>query len=95
MRRIDLFCKLIGPLAISLVDGISTTIAILVTLGLNLASVMVEYYTIAKVRPKTLLWGSGAIMTPTWFRSTDWYQHFKFAVRRTLNSRPVHLGPWL
>jgi solute carrier family 40 (iron-regulated transporter), member 1 len=40
MRRIDLLCKLIGPLAISL---------ILVTLGLSVASIGVEYFAIAQV----------------------------------------------
>ncbi|KAF8531418.1 Ferroporti-1 [Gautieria morchelliformis] len=49
MRRIDLFCKLAGPLAIALIEGVSTTMAILVTLGLNVSSVIVEYYGIAKV----------------------------------------------
>jgi len=51
MRRIDLFCKLFGPLVISLIDGISTTIAIWATLGLNVASVVVEYFAIAEVCP--------------------------------------------
>lgn len=50
MRRIDLTCKLMGPLFISLVDGLSTEVAILVNLGMNLASVVVEYFAIAKVR---------------------------------------------
>jgi iron-regulated transporter 1 len=50
MRRIDLFCKLVGPLAISLIDGVSTKIAILVTLGLSVISVAIEYCAIAKVR---------------------------------------------
>ncbi|PWW77267.1 hypothetical protein C7212DRAFT_357277 [Tuber magnatum] len=49
MRRIDLFCKLLGPLAVSMVDGISTVVAIYVVLGLNLASVGVEYFAIAGV----------------------------------------------
>ncbi len=49
MRRIDLLCKLLGPLAISLLDGLSTRIAILVTLGLSVASVGVEYLAIAQV----------------------------------------------
>lgn len=52
MRRIDLFCKLIGPLAISLVDGFSTQAAIVMTLGFNTISVIVEYYAIAKVLPR-------------------------------------------
>ena len=55
MRRIDLFCKLVGPLAISLVDGISTGLAVQVTVVMNLASVAVEYYAIAKVCSSILL----------------------------------------
>ena len=51
MRRIDLFCKLVGPLAISVVDSVSTNIAIYVVLGLNLSSVIVEYTTITKASP--------------------------------------------
>lgn len=39
-----------GPLFIALVDGMSTEVAILVNLGMNVASVVVEYYAIAKVR---------------------------------------------
>ena len=49
MRRIDLLCKLIGPLAISLIDGFSTKLAILVTLGLSVVSVGVEYFAIVQV----------------------------------------------
>ncbi|KAL2358487.1 iron-regulated transporter [Cryomyces antarcticus] len=49
MRRIDLFCKLVGPLVVSLIDGISTKIAILVVLGSNAVLVIVEYYAIARV----------------------------------------------
>ncbi|KAJ6105270.1 hypothetical protein N7523_010080 [Penicillium sp. IBT 18751x] len=49
MRRIDLVCKLIGPLFIALIDGMSTEAAILVNLGMNVCSVMVEYFSIAKV----------------------------------------------
>ncbi|KAB8226727.1 Ferroporti-1 [Aspergillus novoparasiticus] len=49
MRRIDLICKLIGPLAIALVDGVSTKIAILFNLGMNICSVVVEYFSIARV----------------------------------------------
>jgi iron-regulated transporter 1 len=43
MRRIDLFCKLMGPLVISLVDGASTIVAIWVALGMSCSSVLVEY----------------------------------------------------
>lgn len=49
MRRIDLVCKLAGPLFIALLDGISTPMAIWLTLGTNAASAMVEYFAIAKV----------------------------------------------
>lgn len=55
MRRIDLFCKLVGPLVIALIDGVSTEMAILVTLGLNVTSIRAEYYAIAKVIPTGLL----------------------------------------
>ncbi|KAK2460103.1 hypothetical protein APHAL10511_007869 [Amanita phalloides] len=49
MRRIDLFCKLVGPFAISILDGISTRAAVVATLILNVSSVIIEYYAIAKV----------------------------------------------
>lgn len=49
MRRIDLLCKLIGPLVIALLDGISTQHAILINFGMNAASVVVEYFAIAQV----------------------------------------------
>ena len=49
MRRIDLFCKLVGPFAISVLDGVSTRVAIMSTLLLNVTSAMIEYYAIKKV----------------------------------------------
>lgn len=49
MRRIDLFCKLAAPLFISFVDNASSTIAIIVTAGMTIVSVLVEYFTIARV----------------------------------------------
>lgn len=49
MRRIDLLCKLTGPLVISLIDGFATDIAILVTLGMSVLSVGIEYFPIAQV----------------------------------------------
>ena len=49
MRRIDLFCKLAGPLCIALIDGVSTKIAIFVALGTNTLSVPIEYLAIAQV----------------------------------------------
>jgi Ferroportin1 (FPN1) len=49
MRRIDLFCKLMGPLVISLVDGLATDIAISCTFGLSVVSVGIEYFAISQV----------------------------------------------
>ncbi|KAL1888386.1 hypothetical protein Sste5346_009594 [Sporothrix stenoceras] len=49
MRRIDLFCKLVGPLTISLVAAASTRVALWATLGMSGASVVVEYFCIAVV----------------------------------------------
>lgn len=49
MRRIDLVCKLVGPLAIALVDAHSTTIAITAVLGMNASSVLIEYFAIARI----------------------------------------------
>jgi len=51
MRRIDLMCKLIAPLFIALTDGISTELAIIVNFAMNVASVVVEYFAIARVCP--------------------------------------------
>ncbi len=49
MRRIDLLCKLLGPLFIALIDGASTEIAIIVNFAMNIASVLIEYFAIARV----------------------------------------------
>lgn len=49
MRRIDLFCKLMGPLTISLVAITSNEIAIWTTLAMSIASVFVEYVFIEQV----------------------------------------------
>ena|SRR2546423_1363637 len=48
MRRIDLFCKLVSPLAIALIDGIATKVAILTILCSNVVSVGLEYALIAR-----------------------------------------------
>ncbi|KAK5105181.1 hypothetical protein LTS08_001455 [Lithohypha guttulata] len=47
MRRIDLFCKLVSPLAVALVDGFSTFVAILVTMIVNGISFLVEIALVA------------------------------------------------
>ena len=49
MRRIDLVCKLAGPLVIALIDGVSTKVAILVNFAMNALSIIVEYFAIARV----------------------------------------------
>jgi iron-regulated transporter 1 len=49
MRRIDLFCKLLGPLVVALIAAASVTVAVWLTLGMNLASVLVEYICIETV----------------------------------------------
>ena len=51
MRRIDLICKLAGPLFIALINGASTTAALWITLGLNTVSLPIEYFAIAQVSP--------------------------------------------
>ncbi|KAI1250202.1 hypothetical protein MGN70_007254 [Eutypa lata] len=52
IRRIDLCCKLLGPLVISIVAIPSILIAIWATLAMNLASVVAEYICISKVYKK-------------------------------------------
>ncbi|KIV84338.1 hypothetical protein PV11_00122 [Exophiala sideris] len=49
MRRIDLFCKLVAPLAVALLDGWSPNVAVWSTLGTNVISVGAEYFLIARV----------------------------------------------
>ncbi|KAF2713993.1 iron transporter [Pleomassaria siparia CBS 279.74] len=49
MRRIDLVCKLVAPLAISLVDAYSNRLAIWAVFGQNLFSALFEYFAIARV----------------------------------------------
>lgn len=52
MRRIDLLCKLLGPLFIALIDGYSTKVAIIVNFAMNAGSVVIEYFAIARVYHK-------------------------------------------
>ncbi|KAJ6010190.1 iron-regulated transporter [Penicillium canescens] len=49
MRRIDLICKLIGPLFIAFIDSSSPKTAIRVNFGMSAGSVAVEYFSIARV----------------------------------------------
>ncbi|KAH6620865.1 Ferroporti-1 [Chaetomium sp. MPI-SDFR-AT-0129] len=49
MRRIDLLCKLFGPLFIALIAGFSTKVAIIANLAMNVTSSILEYSAIARV----------------------------------------------
>ena len=49
MRRIDLFCKLAAPLAISVIDSASTQAAVFGTAAMSATSVLIEYLAIARV----------------------------------------------
>lgn len=80
MRRIDLFCKLVGPLTISLVATASTEVAIYTTLGMNAASVAIEYCFIEQVgtspQPTSLRRESAAnglqgVQTGEWSRAPN------------------------
>ncbi len=53
IRRIDLLCKLLGPLVISFIAIPSTLIAIWITLAMTLLSVVPEYTFIEQVGQKT------------------------------------------
>ncbi|KAL2396964.1 Solute carrier family 40 member 2 [Exophiala dermatitidis] len=60
MRRIDLFCKLVAPLAIALLHGWSPVIAVRATLITNVLSVGAEYFLIARVFHKVPALGDRA-----------------------------------
>ncbi|KAL7923517.1 Ferroporti-1 [Trichoderma austrokoningii] len=49
MRRIDLLCKLFGPLFIATMDAYSSQTAIIVNFAMNAASIGIEYFAIARV----------------------------------------------
>lgn len=72
LRRIDLFCKLVGPLAISLIAAASIRVAVYSTLGMNIASVLVEYLFIGTVctRPFTAPEDKKRVLTT--LRSSTW-----------------------
>jgi iron-regulated transporter 1 len=53
MRRIDLFCKIFGPLIISALDTWNIQGAILMLIGVNSLSLPLEYLSIAKVYNST------------------------------------------
>ncbi|KAK9450666.1 Ferroporti-1 [Limtongia smithiae] len=49
MRRIDLFCKMAGPLFISLLVGVTLLGSVITLIAVNSISVFIEYFTIARV----------------------------------------------
>jgi len=53
MRRIDLLCKLLSPLVIAVIDGLSSELAVISTLVLNSTTVLAEYFLIAWVYKRT------------------------------------------
>lgn len=63
MRRIDLFCKLLGPLTVALIAAVSVQVAIYSTLAMNVASVLVEYLCIETVNStaQTLVSSTGTV----------------------------------
>jgi iron-regulated transporter 1 len=70
MRRIDLFCKLAGPLAISVIDSASTRAAILATATMSTTSVFIEYIAIARVYHAV-----PALRAPKSPARSSWEQH--------------------
>jgi len=75
MRRIDLFCKILSPLAIALINGWSSQIAVILTLVINVASVAVEYGLIATVYRPGQLWQSLKRQQHNQFRHPRHAQH--------------------
>ncbi|KAL7934446.1 Ferroporti-1 [Trichoderma chlorosporum] len=49
MRRIDLLCKLFGPLFIAMVDAQSSQMAMIANFAMNAATLPIEYFSIAQV----------------------------------------------
>ncbi|KAJ4858403.1 ferroportin1 (FPN1) domain-containing protein [Trichoderma breve] len=49
MRRIDLLCKLFGPLFIAMIDAQSSQVAMITNFAMNAATLPIEYFTIARV----------------------------------------------
>ncbi|ETS74302.1 hypothetical protein PFICI_14168 [Pestalotiopsis fici W106-1] len=93
MRRIDLLCKLLGPLVISSIAAASTIIAIWATLGMNIVSVLFEYVFIAQVYNRTpaLKRTPPALMSEDQRPNTD--GHNTHAVQTWLKSMKANLLP--
>ncbi|KAJ5456812.1 hypothetical protein N7530_012086 [Penicillium desertorum] len=94
MRRIDLFCKLLAPVFISLIDSISTRYAIWTVFTLNTASVLVEYMAIAQVYqsvPALTKTQAPTTQTDDINSESDDVQN---ASPKILHSLPESLAPW-
>lgn len=84
IRRIDLFCKLFGPLAISFINDASVMAAIWATLAMNVLSIFIEYPCIARV--SFTIVHRYLILINILNRSTRWFQHSNVS-HKTLPSR--------
>ena len=82
MRRIDLLCKLLGPLAISSIAVISTNVAIWTTLGMNLGSILPEYICIAQVCLPPICGSRYAVLTDLGLRKSAFFTYQPHHSRR-------------
>ncbi|CAI6339726.1 unnamed protein product [Periconia digitata] len=73
LRRIDLICKLVAPLCVSLVEAYSTRIAIWAILGQTLASVGLEYFALVHVYAAIpeLARSKNTLLTPTMLSGSE------------------------
>ncbi|KAK4870680.1 hypothetical protein LT330_005028 [Penicillium expansum] len=96
MRRIDLFCKLLAPVFISLIDSISTRYAIWTVFTLNTASVLVEYMAIAQVYQSVpaLTKTQASITQADDINSETSDGPHPNPSRKILHSLPESLAPW-
>jgi iron-regulated transporter 1 len=95
MRRIDLFCKLVAPVFISLVDSFSTRVAIWTVLGLSTASVLVEYVAIAQVYravPNLKRTSTAILQTDAWDEIATQTQHH--SPQNLMSRLRDTLAPW-
>ncbi|PKX97592.1 putative iron-regulated transporter [Aspergillus novofumigatus IBT 16806] len=101
MRRIDLFCKLVAPVVISLVDGLSTKVAVWTVLGVNVLCVFIEYIAIAQVYKAIpeLVRTSSVAADDGSEAVEDAPEHLPTASQQSMTGRAMHLikqaaSPW-
>ncbi len=89
MRRIDLFCKLLGPLTVALIATASVPVAVYTAMGMNLASVFVEYVCIEKVSPFCMATGDCPAAMPVGLLTKN-HQVYRMApaLRRQADTPP-------